>query len=286
MKDNSIIKSTDKTPNLVGVIVRWRAITHHGLIQSQNEDAHCVAHSVKIKTDIESSSRYLFAVADGVSEHRGGAIASKMALKSVKDEFHRCHEWAADRLLRRAFYHANEKVFSIAQSDAESFNKMQTTLTVVTVDQDSLTVGHVGDCRLYRLRDGHIELLTRDHTLANDMLQSHLISTEQASRYPGRHQLSRSVGGKPLIKADIIREKLLPNDTYLLCSDGLWSDLTQEEIQITMQENNVSSACEKLVRFALGRGAPGNLTAIIFRIETIARQAAPKFSWRTFLQKR
>lgn len=285
VEENSIMKSTEKKPNLVGVIVKWRAITHLGLMRSQNEDAHWVGHTVKVKSETESASRYLFAVADGLGGHRGGAIASRMALKSVKDEFHRWYGGAADRLVGRALQQANQKVFSVAQSDPELLHKMQTTLTVVALDQDSLTVGHVGDCRLYRLRDGRIELLTRDHSMANDLLQLHLISTEQASQHPGRHQLTRSVGGEPFMNADIIREQTLPDDIYLLCSDGLWSELTQEEIQITMQENSVSSACEKLVRFALRGGAPDNITAIMFRVETIGTRAEPQFSWRTIPKK-
>ncbi len=283
MKENSMTQLKEKTPNLVGVIVKWRAITHQGLMRSQNEDAHWVAHSVEVKTETESTSRYLFAVADGLGGHRGGAIASRMALKSVKDEFHTWQGGEADRLVGRALQQANQNVFSKAQLDPELFHKMQTTLTVVALDQDSLTIGHVGDCRLYRVRDGRIGLLTRDHTMANDLLTLHLISTEQASQHPGRHQLTRSVGGEPFMNADIIRERPLPGDIYLLCSDGLWSELTEEEILVTIQENDISSACEKLVRFALRGGAPDNITAIMFRIETIGPQAAPRFSWKRIL---
>ena len=285
MNENSITQVKDKRPNLIGVIVKWRAITHQGLMRSQNEDAHWVAHSVEVKTETESTSRYLFAVADGLGGHRGGAIASRMALKSVKDEFHTWHGGEADRLVGRALQQANQNVFSKAQLDPELFHKMQTTLTVVALDQDSLTIGHVGDCRLYRVRDGRIGLLTRDHTMANDLLNLHLISSEQASQHPGRHQLTRSVGGEPFMKADILRERPLPGDVYLLCSDGLWSELTEEEILVTIKENDISSACEKLVRFALRGGAPDNITAILFRIETIGPQAAPRFSWRRILER-
>jgi protein phosphatase len=278
MEKNTLVQSADKTPNLVGVIVRWRVITHQGLMRSQNEDAHCVAHTVEVKTESESASRYLFAVADGLGGHRGGAIASRMALKSVKEEFHKWHGGGADRLVDRALQQANQNVFCVAQSDPELFHKMQTTLTVVALDNDSLTIGHVGDCRLYRLREGRLELLTRDHTMANDMLQIHLISIEQASQHPGRHQLTRSVGGEPFMKADITRERTQPGDTYLLCSDGLWSELTPEDIQVTIRENDVSSACDKLVRLALRGGAPDNITAIMFRIETIGTRASRPLS--------
>jgi protein phosphatase len=286
MKENSITQRNEKPPNLVGVLVKWRAITHQGLMRSQNEDAHWVAHSVEVKTETESASRYLFAVADGLGGHRGGAIASRMALKSVKDEFHTWHGGGAARMVGRALQQANQNVFCKAQLDPELFQKMQTTLTVVALDQDSLTVGHVGDCRLYRVRDGRIGQLTRDHTMANDLLSMHLISSEQASQHPGRHQLTRSVGGEPFMNADILCEQPLPDDIYLLCSDGLWSELTEKEILATIQENDISPACEKLVRFALRGGAPDNITAIVFRIEMIGTRVSPGFSWRRILEKR
>jgi PPM family protein phosphatase len=283
LTENSIIQSAGRTPDLVGVIVKWRVITHQGLMRAQNEDAHWVGHSVEVKTETESASRYLFAVADGLGGHRGGAIASRTALKSIKNEFHAWHGGDADRMVGQAMQKANQMVFCVAQSDPELFQKMQTTLTVAALDQDSLTIGHIGDCRLYRLRDGIIRILTRDHTMANDLLQMHLISAEQASKHPGRHQLTRSVGGELFMNPDIVRETVRPGDTYLLCSDGLWSELSEEEILTAMQQNDVSSACEKLVRVALSAGAPDNITAIMFHIETMGNCSAPPFSWRTFL---
>lgn len=163
---------------------------------------------------------------------------------------------------------------------------MQTTLTVVALDTDSLTVGHVGDCRLYRVRNECLELLTRDHIMAHDLPGQYPIAPERISHDPECHQLTRSIGGDLFVKADILREQTLPGDTYLLCSDGLWSELSKEEILITMQEKEISEAGEKLVRFALRRGAPDNVTAIIFRVEAIGTPGSPQFSWKTFLRRR
>ncbi|MFY9982404.1 MAG: protein phosphatase 2C domain-containing protein [Methanoregula sp.] len=285
MGENSITMPADKAPNLVGVIVTWRAITHQGLTRSQNEDAHWVTHVVESKTDTESSSRYIFAVADGLGGHRGGAIASRMALKAIKEEFHTWHGGEADRMISRAMQNANQNIFCVAQSDPELFQKMQTTLTIVALDNDSLVVGHVGDCRLYRMRDDRIDQLTRDHTMASDMLQMHLITSQQASAHPGRHQLTRSVGGDPFMNADITRHETQAGDTYLLCSDGLWSELTEEEIRSALQEHDTSQECEKLVRLALSRGAPDNITGIMFHIDIVGKQAALPFSWRSLLGK-
>jgi protein phosphatase len=279
------MQSTDKTPTPIAVTVKWRVITHKGLVRSQNEDAHYVAHRTNTETEGESASRYLFAIADGLGGHKGGAVASRMALKYIKDEFANWHGEAANRFVSRALQHANQEVFIAGHSQPKLFDNMQTTLTAVTLEHGSLTIGHVGDCRLYRVRDNNIELLTRDHTMANDLLQLHLISEDQVQQHPGRHQLTRSIGGEPVLHVDIIREQILPADTYLLCSDGLWSEMTDEEIKIVMQENNINIACDKLVGLALEAGAPDNITAIMFHIETIGKQANSPFSLQTILDR-
>ena len=281
MRDNTSIQSTNRT---IAVTVTYRVMTHKGLMRSQNEDAHYVAQCVK--TGNESASRYLFAVADGLGGHHGGAVASRMALKSVKNEFLNWQGGSANRMVRRAIEHANQEVFIAGQSEPKIFDNMQTTLTAVALEQDSLTIGHVGDCRLYRVRNGSIELLTKDHTMANDMLKLHMISQEQVQQHPGRHQLTRSIGGEPFLHADMTREQLLPDDTYLLCSDGLWSELSDEDINIGMQEGDISNACEKLVGLALKAGAPDNITAILFRIETVGEGDASPFSLRKILLRR
>jgi serine/threonine protein phosphatase PrpC len=279
------MQSTDKTPISIAVTVKWRVITHKGLVRSQNEDAHYVAHCVNTESESESASRYLFAIADGLGGHQGGAIASRMALKSIKDEFANWHGEAANRFVSRALQRANQEVFIAGHSQPKLFDNMQTTLTAVTLEHGSLIIGHVGDCRLYRVRDNNIEVLTRDHTMANDLLQLHLISQEQVQQHPGRHQLTRSIGGEPVLRVDIMREQILPADTYLLCSDGLWSEITDEKIKISMQEKDINSSCEKLVGLALESGGPDNITAIIFRIETIGKQAISPFSLQTILDR-
>jgi len=286
MNENPVSMPTEKKPNLVGSLVTWRAMTHMGLTRSQNEDAHWVFHVVERNTDSESSSRYIFVVADGLGGHRGGAVASRMAIKAVKEEFHAWHGGFANQMIDRAMHKANQTIFCVAQTDPELFQKMQTTMTVVALENDLMVVGHVGDCRLYRMRDEKVDQLTRDHTMASDMLQIKLISLEQASQHPGRHQLTRSVGGDPFMRADIYRYETQPGDTYLLCSDGLWSEITPEEVHAALLERDICKECEKLVRLALSRGAPDNITGIMFRVDVTGKQEHLPFSWRSLFGKR
>jgi len=259
----------------------WRAVTHQGLMRQHNEDSLCV----EVDNKIGHASRFLFVVADGLGGHGGGDVASRLALNSVRNEFLGWNGSPADRLLDRALRNANGEVFGEAQSHPE-YSKMQTTMTAVIVEQGSLTVGHVGDCRLYRAREGHVEILTKDHSMANELLRLHMISPEQAETHPGRHQLVRSVGGEPFLRTDIVRENVISGDMYLLCSDGLWGQVTPDDIKSAMGENNADLVCERLVRKALKTGAPDNISAISFRVTATDKKAAAPLSLRGLLHRR
>lgn len=268
----------EESPPSPGSSVLWSSITHRGMVRSENEDALCI----EIGVQGSEPSRYLFAVADGLGGHQAGATASRLALKVIQEEFRQWPGGAKDRFVSKAMRYANQQVYSAANSTPELF-KMQTTLTTVVLEQDSLTIGHVGDCRLYKVRGGRIELLTRDHSLANDLLQLHLITPEQAWQHPGRHQLTRSVGADLFLRIDLIRQQVEPGDTYLLCSDGLWSEVAPENIRETIQKNDINSACEEFVELVLKAGAPDNISGIIFRINKVQKQPSSSFSWRTIL---
>ena len=247
------------TADPVGASLLCRAVTHRGLVRLHNEDAFCV---------LSKESRHLFAVTDGLGGHRGGSIASEMAIDTVKNEFANWNGKGIERFVVRAIQRANQEVFSTAQSHPELFS-MQTTATVVALENNSLAIGHVGDCRLYRVRNGRIALLTRDHSEAAELLRLHLISPEDAPRHPGRHQLTRSVGSSPFLRVDLIKEKTNPGDSFILCSDGLWSEVSHDCIKDALLEKDIEKSLEELVGMVLQAGAPDNITGIIFRINEI-----------------
>ena len=132
------------TENPVGDAVLCRAMTHRGLVRLHNEDAFCV----ETKADY-----HLFAIADGLGGHRGGSIASEMAIDTIKNEFEKWNGKGKERFVVKAINAANMEVFNTSQSHPELFN-MQTTATAVVLESDSLAIAHVGDCRLYRVRNG------------------------------------------------------------------------------------------------------------------------------------
>jgi PPM family protein phosphatase len=239
-----------------GDSVLCRAVTHRGLVRLHNEDAFCV---------LSKENYHLFGVMDGLGGHRGGNIASEIAAATIKDEFEKWNGKGKEKFVVRAIQRANQEVFSTAQSHPELFN-MQTTATIVAMEKDSLAIGHVGDCRFYRVRNGRITLLTKDHSQAAELLRLRLISPKDALQHPGRHQLTRSVGSSPFLRVDLIKEKTNHGDSFILCSDGLWSELQLLDIRDALLDDNIEKSLEQLVGRVLKAGAPDNLTGIVFRI--------------------
>ena len=244
------------TEGPIVVSVLCRAVTHRGLVRLHNEDAFCV---------LSKENRNLFAVADGLGGHRGGSIASEMAIDTIKSEFENWKGNSGDRFVTKAIKRANQEVFSTAQSHPELFS-MQTTATVIALENDSLSIGHVGDCRLYRVRNGRLTILTKDHSQAAELLRLHLISPEEAPQHPGRHQLTRSVGSSPFLRVDLVKEKTKPGDSFILCSDGLWSEVSNNIITDALLERGIEKSLEELVGMVLQAGASDNITGIVFRI--------------------
>jgi protein phosphatase len=229
--------------------------------------------------------RCIIVIADGLGGHESGEVASRTALEAARAEFESWSGGAPERFVSRAVRHANDEVFS-ATHQCPEWHNMQTTLTCVALEGDTLAIGHVGDCRLYRLRNNRSDLLTRDHTMAMELMNLHLISPEEAADHPGRYQLTRAVGGEPFLRIDTAKEKVLPGDTYLLCSDGLWAEVPPDELEKTMHEPDLAIACENLKEMALASGAPDNLTAIMFRINTVETPADPAPSFWHSLGRR
>jgi PPM family protein phosphatase len=247
--------------NQINKSVVCRAVTHRGLVRLHNEDAFCY---------LSKESRALFAVADGLGGHRGGSIASQIAIDTIKTEFGKWNGKGSERFVTKAIQNANLEIYNTAQDHPELFN-MQTTATVVALEKNSMVIGHVGDCRLYRIRNGRVTVLTKDHSQAAELLRLHLISPEESQQHPGRHQLTRSVGSSLFLRVDLIKEKVDAGDTYLLCSDGLWSEVSDENIKEALTDNNIEKSLEELVGIVLNAGAPDNITGVLFRINEITR---------------
>ncbi|MHB8460477.1 MAG: PP2C family protein-serine/threonine phosphatase [Candidatus Limnocylindrales bacterium] len=228
-------------------------------------------------------SGVVFAVADGLGGHGGGDVASRIAIGELLDRFGASTD-AGSRgapLLRAGFNAANQRVFDAALS-GEGARRMQTTLTALLLVPGEAHIGHVGDSRIYRARGDMLDLLTTDHTQVMEMLRMRLIRADQAADHPARHALTRSLGAEITVRTDVRTESLADGDTFLICSDGLWSKVDASEIRQALR-GDVRSGCERLVLLAIERGGEDNATAVAVRVERAGHPADRPRGWRRFL---
>ncbi len=253
-----------ETPRIAIAAVRidLHALSDPGTGRDHNEDS--------CGSLVESETRALVAVADGVSGQAGGEAASQLAIEVLLRAFREEPEklGAAQRLYR-AVQQANIEVYDRAIAVPE-LRGMATTLTAVAIDGGEATVVHVGDSRLYLVRDRAITQLTKDHTVAAEKARYGLLSKEKARTHADRCVLTRSVGRELIVSRDRAMHRLGDGDALLLCSDGLYSVLADAEMERAVRDRDAAGACRALVDAANQRGTPDNLTAAVVRVTGIA----------------
>ena len=203
----------------------------------------------------------IFAVADGMGGHRGGAVASELALEKV-EELSRAGKASLDDMVRSA----NRAVFERSMAD-RAVTGMGTTLTAATVDEDGVHLAHVGDSRAYLLRAGALRQLTEDHTLVNRMVKAGEITREEADVHPHRNVLTRVIGTEPDVDVDVDDIAVIDGDRVILCSDGLTGMVTEPQIQAILEAtSNPQEAADRLIKAANRAGGIDNITVVILDI--------------------
>lgn len=223
--------------------------THVGLRRPVNQDSVLVTPRV-------------LAVADGMGGANAGEVASRLAVETVRAMAGVADPAAA---LGEAVRCANAAVHGLATS-APDLRGMGTTLTAVALDEEGATVVHVGDSRLYRLRAGAIERLTRDHTMAEGLRDAGGDAATRSVSRPLASVLLRAVGAEAHVTADVATHDVQPSDVLLLCTDGLTKHLLDEEIAgILAAASGVDEAVRALVAATLARGASDNVGVVVFQ---------------------
>jgi protein phosphatase len=222
----------------------------------------------------------VFAVADGLGGYGGGEVASGMAVEASLSQTQKGLAGGSrvPGTLRDAFNRANQAILDAALS-GKGGRKMQSTLSALVITPGEAHLGHVGDSRVYRRREGELELLTTDHSQVMELLRMHIITPEQAIEHPARYALTRSVGGNLMVRIDIRNERLEQDDTFLLCSDGLWSNVTSSEVSEALNLQP-AEACKRLVDLALERGGDDNATAMVIRVREAGQRPESPQGWR------
>ncbi len=209
----------------------------------------------------------LFAVADGMGGAQAGEVASRMAVEAferVGDEV----DGSPEELLRRTAQEANREIFDLAQGDT-SRSGMGTTLTAALVHGAEISFGHVGDSRAYVFRDGKLKQITNDHSLVEELRRQGKLTRDQAAEHPQRSVITRALGPEPQVQVDTMTFSARAGDVFLLCSDGLTTMLTDEDVAtIVAGDDNLQMVARRLIRAANDRGGRDNITVVLFRLES------------------
>ncbi|HEU0335687.1 MAG TPA: Stp1/IreP family PP2C-type Ser/Thr phosphatase [Gaiellaceae bacterium] len=235
-------------------IGRVAAVTDTGRRRLRNQDAYV-------------SESPLFAVADGMGGAQAGELASQIAAAAIEERTGTDGrgEEAVAELVRRA----NERVYRRATEDPAAAG-MGTTATVALVDVNAgtIAIGHVGDSRAYRLRDGVLEQLTADHSLVAELVRSGRLTEEEAVDHPHRSVITRALGTDPDVDVDALTVEIAPGDLYLICSDGLTHMLPDADVLATATagDGDPDRMAALLVEAANRAGGEDNITVIVFEI--------------------
>src|SRR3954451_13826317 len=216
--------------------------------------------------DSYSARAPLFAVADGMGGAQAGEVASRIAARAFERKRTVSAEEPAEGQLEEIAQQANREIHKLAQEDSSRAG-MGTTLTSALVRGDEVALGHVGDSRAYVLRDGQLKRLTKDHSLVEELRRQGRLTEEQAEEHPQRSIITRALGPEPSVNVDTMTFPARNGDVFLLCSDGLTTMVSDDEIrEILVSSKSRRGAVNKLVEAANRGGGRDNITAVAFRV--------------------
>ncbi len=241
-------------------------LTDVGNVRQYNEDS--------IAADAATG---IVALADGMGGHRAGEVASRMAtetllagLTQAADSFHAKRRQHAPLLaLNQSINRANKSIFDAGRLDVR-YRGMGTTMAVAVFHDNRVALAHVGDSRIYRVRDGKLVLLTRDDSLLRDQVELGVISAKEARQSHNRSLVTRALGIEERVSAHLNEEQTLPGDIYLLCSDGLNDCVEDDDIELIVASlgANLPLAATHLVQTAKDNGGYDNVSVILAKVRS------------------
>jgi serine/threonine protein phosphatase PrpC len=260
-QDDSVEQSVGASP------VDPPGYIHHSAAVTDRGGRHDNQDSLLVEDELG-----LYAVADGVGGHQAGDVASATVIQVLReviagwrrdDPEQREKAWSA---LHRAIETACATVHRSAKGDPKLAG-MSTTVTAVLIDGDQAVMGHVGDSRLYLLREGTLEQISTDHTLAAELYRGGVIAREHVDRHPHAHVLTRNVGTQPSVEVETLLLEVHPGDLLLLCSDGLNPAMHPPErvVDLLDSTSDLAGALGQLVERAKAAGSHDNITAVSWR---------------------
>jgi len=226
------------------------SVSHVGMVRQLNEDSFMGRDDVG-----------LWAVADGMGGHQSGDVASQQVVACLGD-VSVCPDIASLlRATRMAINEANSRLYNMS-SQYDSGRVPGSTVAALILNDRQAAVIWAGDSRIYRLRNGQAEQITRDHSHVQELLDQQLISPEEAESHPMANVITRAVGIEEYLELDVLHFELMEGDRFLLCSDGMSRLVSLDEIQAQMQRAHLEETVQSLLHTVLVRGASDNVTIV------------------------
>lgn len=243
--------------------------TDVGMKRNHNEDTFSI---------LEEEN--LFIVCDGMGGHASGEVASQMAIETIRNFFRdtredpeltwpykmdRSRRYEENRLIT-AIKLANLRIHEASKRESK-YHGMGTTIVAFYSIEEGAYLAHVGDSRIYRLRDGKLQQVTEDHSLLNDYIKMKKLTAEEIAAFPHKNVIVRALGMKESVKVDTFLEQPRPGDIFLLCTDGLSGEVPDPQIQEIMLRHgkNLQPMCQELIDTAKKNGGSDNITVILVR---------------------
>ena len=242
--------------------------SHAGRVRPFNEDYHRVW-----QFPVPRGTLYLYAVADGMGGAAAGEVASKTAVEVLDDAFSLYAEQLSDgarvvsvgTVIDKALRLANRRVHQAAESEGR--RGMGTTLTCLAILDGRAYLGHVGDSRAYLFRDGEIFQLTKDHSWVEEQMEQGLLTPEEAQHHEWKNLITRALGTRPQVVADLIESDVQAGDVFVLASDGLHGQVQPQEIAEELRRTrDRQHVVDYLIALANDRGGPDNITLVIAEV--------------------
>jgi len=259
---NKPVASERRSDSIEPGDIKAVVVSDLGNIRTNNEDMGLFFKIADENTLREKG--YMLIVADGMGGHQAGEVASRMATDIVCREYYNQNNSTVEKSLEKALTLANKTIFEKASSQT-AFQGMGTTCTVLVVIDQDVYYAHVGDSRAYIQKSGSIMQITQDHTYVQQLVNSGDITAAEAAEHPKRNILTNAMGTKAELRIDTGKSKynLENNDRLLLCSDGLYDYLNDEELNKILIENGIKNAASAMVGQAKARGGHDNITVVL-----------------------
>ncbi len=258
--------------------IEYSGLSHIGSVREDNQDA------IRLSGETPAADRRLFGLADGMGGYAHGGIASQVALETFFETFYGDTTAGVPRRLRRSVDAANLGVYQMAQRLGAV--RMGTTLTAATVVGQQLHVAHVGDSRAYLIRDQHAQCLTNDHTRVGDMVRMKVIPPDKVRTHSQRSILTKGLGLTLFVQPDITAVTLKEGDRLILCCDGVWSVIEDQEFaSFAASAKDMTDFSQTLIDAALERQSDDNLSVVAIQLHRLGpaeSTSEPRRSWNPF----